>query len=57
MGCGRSPSGDHEDRTPTHGYEATREEAMAGLAKAGGGASKTVTDCALMDGVYSADTS
>jgi hypothetical protein len=22
--------GPHEDRTPTHGYEATREEAMAG---------------------------
>jgi hypothetical protein len=21
--------GDHEDRTPTHGYEATREAAMA----------------------------
>jgi hypothetical protein len=26
-----------EDRTPTHGYEATREEAMAAFAKAGGG--------------------
>jgi hypothetical protein len=23
----------HEDRTPTHGYEATREAAMAALAK------------------------
>jgi hypothetical protein len=22
--------GQHEDRTPTHGYEATREAAMAG---------------------------
>jgi hypothetical protein len=26
-------SGHHEDRTPTHGYEATREAAMAALAK------------------------
>jgi hypothetical protein len=25
--------GRHEDRTPTHGYEATREEAMAAFAK------------------------
>jgi len=25
--------GHHEDRTPTHGYEATREEAMAAFAK------------------------
>ena len=25
--------GHHEDRTPTHGYAATREAAMAGLAK------------------------
>ncbi len=25
--------GDHEDRTPTHGYEATREAAMAAFAK------------------------
>ena len=25
--------GNHEDRTPTHGYEATREEAMAAFAK------------------------
>jgi hypothetical protein len=25
--------GYHEDRTPTHGYEATREAAMAALAK------------------------
>jgi len=25
--------GHHEDRTPTHGYEATREAAMAALAK------------------------
>jgi len=25
------------DRTPTHGYEATREAAMAAFAKAGGG--------------------
>jgi len=31
-GCGRSPSA-HEDRTPTHGYEATREAAMAAFAK------------------------
>jgi hypothetical protein len=30
--------GHHEDRTPTHGYEATREAAMAAfLRKAGGG--------------------
>jgi predicted nucleotidyltransferase len=30
--------GQHEDRTPTHGYEATREAAMAAfLRKAGGG--------------------
>ena len=25
--------GDHEDRTPTHGYEATREAAMKAFAK------------------------
>jgi hypothetical protein len=25
--------GYHEDRTPTHGYEATRESAMAAFAK------------------------
>jgi hypothetical protein len=25
--------GDHEDRTPTHGYEATREAAMQAFAK------------------------
>jgi hypothetical protein len=25
--------GDHEDRTPTHGYEATREVAMQAFAK------------------------
>jgi hypothetical protein len=25
--------GRHEDRTPTHGYQATREEAMAAFAK------------------------
>jgi hypothetical protein len=29
--------GHHEDRTPTHGYEATREAAMAAFAKFGGG--------------------
>jgi hypothetical protein len=28
--------GHHEDRTPTHGYEATREAAMAALRRAGG---------------------
>jgi len=28
-----SPSGHHEDRTPTHGYEPTREAAMAAFAK------------------------
>jgi len=27
------PFGHHEDRTPTHGYEATREAAMAAFAK------------------------
>jgi hypothetical protein len=27
----------HEDRTPRHGYAATREAAMAAFAKAGGG--------------------
>jgi hypothetical protein len=27
---------DIEDRTPTHGYEATREAAMAAFAKSGG---------------------
>jgi hypothetical protein len=27
----------HEDRTPTHGYEATREAAVAAFAKSGGG--------------------
>jgi hypothetical protein len=27
----------HEDRTPTHGYEATREAAMAAFAKRVGG--------------------
>src|SRR5262245_40243650 len=28
--------GHHEDRTPTHGYEATREAAMAAFAKSWG---------------------
>ena len=28
--------GHHEDRTPTHGYEPTREAAMAAFAKSGG---------------------
>ena len=27
------PLSDHEDRTPTHGYEPTREAAMAAFAK------------------------
>ena len=29
--------GQHEDRTPTHGYEPTREDAMAAFARASGG--------------------
>jgi hypothetical protein len=29
--------GHHEDRAPTHGDAETREEAMAAIAKAGGG--------------------
>ena len=29
--------GHHEDRTPTYGYPATREAAMAPFAKSGGG--------------------
>ena len=29
----------HEDRTPTHGYEPTRDAAMAAFAKSGGGSS------------------
>jgi hypothetical protein len=29
--------GQHEDRTPTHGYAATRESAMAAFARAGDG--------------------
>jgi hypothetical protein len=29
--------GHHEDRTPTHGHEATREAAMTHLRRAGGG--------------------
>jgi hypothetical protein len=29
--------GQHEDRTPTHGYEPTREPAMTAFAKIGGG--------------------
>jgi hypothetical protein len=32
-GCGHSLSGIHKDRTPTHGYEPTREAAMAAFAK------------------------
>jgi hypothetical protein len=32
-GCRRWAYGQHEDRTPTHGYEATREAAMAAFAK------------------------
>jgi hypothetical protein len=31
--------GHHEDRTPTHGYEATREAAMAASRKVGDGSS------------------
>jgi hypothetical protein len=30
---GASSLGHHEDRTPTHGYAETREEAMAAFAK------------------------
>jgi len=30
---GRIALGHHEDRTPTHGYAATREAAMAAFAK------------------------
>src|SRR5436190_17999150 len=32
-GCGHSSSRTHERGTPTHGYAATREEAMAAFAK------------------------
>ena len=32
-GCGRSPSGSTKIETPTHGYAATREGAMATFAK------------------------
>ena len=32
-GCGRWITSSIEDRTPTHGYEATREAAMAAFAK------------------------
>jgi hypothetical protein len=34
----------HKDRSPTHGYEATREAAMAAFAKVGGG-SRTRSGC------------
>jgi hypothetical protein len=34
--------GQHEDRTPTHGYEATREAAMAAFAKRVGGGNNAV---------------
>jgi len=34
--------GYHEDRTPTHGYAATREAAMAAFAKSYGGSSNDV---------------
>jgi hypothetical protein len=33
MACGRWPFGHHEERTPTHGYAAIREAAMAPFAK------------------------
>ena len=33
VGCGRWPTGHHEDRTPIHGYEATRAAPMAAIAK------------------------
>ena len=33
VGCGRWPTGPHENCTPIHGYEATREAAMAAFAK------------------------
>ena len=33
VGCGRWPTGPHEDRTPIHGYEATRAAPMAAIAK------------------------
>src|SRR5215472_9180803 len=32
--------GQHEDRTPTHGYETTREAAMAVFVRAGGGSER-----------------
>jgi hypothetical protein len=31
---------DHADRTPTHGYAATREAAMAAFAMVGGGSDR-----------------
>jgi hypothetical protein len=33
LACRRLAFGYHEDRTPTHGYEPTREAAMAAFAK------------------------
>ena len=33
VGCGRWPTGPHENRTPIHGYEATCAAPMAAFAK------------------------
>ena len=41
--------GYHEDRTPTHGYEATRDGAMAAFAKSGDGNTRpTASDIILL---------
>src|SRR5258708_1848988 len=41
--------GHREDRTPTHGYEPTREAAMAAFAKAGGGNDRASRDQDALD--------
>jgi hypothetical protein len=42
--------GHHKDRTPTHGYAATREAAMAAFAKAGGAPIDDETDIGYSSG-------
>jgi hypothetical protein len=41
--------GQHEDRAPTHGYEPTREAAMAAFAKGPGGRWKQPASSALLE--------
>ena len=54
------PYGHHEDHTPTHGYEPTRETAMAAFAKSWRrkttGERKAITEAAYFDNRFNAES-